>query len=121
MAYYSFTPTEGAYGHGVADIDNNKGIERWDFEVLGVEGEKTYISSDAADIPAQPEDINFKTVKTLPVAIQALVDSAQIEKEVKSTEDRILEIKDELLTAVLLDDNETVERLKAEYKTLMEN
>ena len=121
MAYYSFTPTKGAYGHGVADIDNTKGIDRWDFKVLGIDQDKTYIFSDADVIPTQPDDINFKTVKTLPAAIQALVDSAQIEKEVKSTEGRILEIKAELLTAVLLDDNETVEHLKAEYKTLMEN
>ena len=121
MAYYSFTPTQGAYGHGVADIDNDKGIEHWDFEVLGVDQGITYISSDAEIIPSQPDDINFKTVKTLPAAIQALVDSAKIEQEVKSNEERILKIKDELLTAVLLDDTETVESLKTEYKTLMES
>ena len=38
----------------------------------------------------------------------------------KDTENRISEIKDELLTAVLLDDTETVDSLKAEYKKLME-
>ena len=120
MAYYSFTPTKGAYGHGVADIDSTKGINHWDFTVLGTEDGKTYIASDATDIPTQPEDINFKKIKTLPTAIRALIDSAQLEQEMKDTENRISEIKDELLTAVLLDDTETVDSLKAEYKKLME-
>lgn len=33
---------------------------------------------------------------------------------------RILKIKDELLTAVFLDDTETVDSLKAEYKKLID-
>lgn len=37
------------------------------------------------------------------------------------TQTRISEIKDELITAVLLDDTETMTALKSEYKELMED
>ena len=37
------------------------------------------------------------------------------------TQTRIAEIKDELITAVLLDDTETMTALKSEYKELMED
>lgn len=38
-----------------------------------------------------------------------------------NTQTRIAEIKDELITAVLLDDAETMTALKSEYKELMED
>ena len=41
------------------------------------------------------------------------------EQELTTTENRINEIKEELLTATLLDDTETIDALKAEYKELL--
>lgn len=44
---------------------------------------------------------------------------AQAEQELSETESQINDIKDRLLYAILLDDNETVEQLKSEYKELV--
>ena len=41
------------------------------------------------------------------------------EKELSETESQINDIKDRLLYAILLDDNETIEQLKTEYKDLI--
>lgn len=41
------------------------------------------------------------------------------EKELSETETQINDIKDRLLYAILLDDTETVEQLKSEYKELV--
>lgn len=43
----------------------------------------------------------------------------QTEKELTAIENRISEIKNELLTATLLDDTDTITALKAEYKELL--
>lgn len=43
----------------------------------------------------------------------------QLEQEQKDTLQRINEIKEELITAVLLDDADTINSLKAEYQTLI--
>ena len=68
MAVYSYTPTEGAYGHGIATIDNNKGIQSFEYIELGEYNDKHYIYTEASDdqIPAQPDDINFKKVSKCP-------------------------------------------------------
>ena len=55
-----------------------------------------------------------------PAKPREITEAEQAQSELTDTETRISEIKDELLTAVLLDDAETVESLKAEYKKLME-
>ena len=44
----------------------------------------------------------------------------ETEQEMSETASRISEIKEALLTAVLLDDTEAQQELKAEYKALME-
>ena len=68
MAVYSFTPTEGAYGHGIATIDNDKGIQNFKYTDLGEYNGKQYIytSTDYSCIPTQPDDINFKKVTKCP-------------------------------------------------------
>lgn len=68
MAVYSFTPTKGAYGHGIATIDNEKDIHNFEFTDLGEYNGKQYIytSADYESIPAQPNDINFKKVTKCP-------------------------------------------------------
>lgn len=43
----------------------------------------------------------------------------QLEQEQKNTLQRINEIKEELITAVLLDDTNTITALKAEYQALI--
>lgn len=55
---------------------------------------------------------------TKPAEQIALEDTQQA---MTDTSNRIAEIKDELITAVLLDDTETMTALKAEYKELMED
>lgn len=47
------------------------------------------------------------------------VKQKEIQKEILDKDKRIAEIKDKLLTAVLLDDTDTVNSLKAEYKELL--
>lgn len=54
---------------------------------------------------------------TLPSDEEKEVERA--EQELAITENRINEIKEELLTATLLDDTETIDALKAEYKELL--
>lgn len=68
MAVYSFIPTEGAYGHGIATIDNEKGIQTFAYTELGEYNGKQYIytSADSDHIPTQPDDINFKKVSKCP-------------------------------------------------------
>lgn len=71
MAVYSFIPTDGAYGHGIATIDNEKGISSFEYIELGEYNEKQYIytSADSDHIPSQPEDISFKKVSKCPAII----------------------------------------------------
>lgn len=68
MAVYSFIPTKGAYGHGIATLDNEKGIQNFEFIELGEYNDKQYIYTftDYELIPAQPDDINFKKVTNCP-------------------------------------------------------
>lgn len=68
MAVYSFIPTEGAYGHGIATIDNEKGITSFEYTELGEYNGKQYIytSADSDHIPSQPDDISFKKVSKCP-------------------------------------------------------
>ena len=68
MAVYSYTSTEGAYGHGIATIDNEKGIQTFEYTELGEYNGKQYIytSADSDHIPTQPDDINFKKVSKCP-------------------------------------------------------
>lgn len=47
------------------------------------------------------------------------VKQKEIQKEILIKDNRITEIKEELITAYLLDDTDTVKNLKAEYKELL--
>lgn len=47
------------------------------------------------------------------------VEQKAIQTELLTKESRIAEIKDEIVTATLLDDSETISALKAEYKELV--
>ena len=68
MAVYSFIPTDGAYGHGIATIDNEKEISSFEYIELGEYNGKQYIytSTDSDHIPSQPDDISFKKVTKCP-------------------------------------------------------
>ena len=61
MSVYSYTRTPGPFGHGIATIDNEKGLDSFEYEDLGEVDGKYYIYTSAADkkIPTQPDDINF--------------------------------------------------------------
>ena len=47
------------------------------------------------------------------------IEAEQLQAEITAKEQRLTCIKDKLLTAVLLDDTDTVNSLKAEYKELL--
>lgn len=47
------------------------------------------------------------------------IEAEQLQAEITANEQRLADIKDKLLTAVLLDDTDTVNSLKAEYKELL--
>ena len=55
-----------------------------------------------------------------PAKTSEVAEAEETQKQLLTMQSRILKIKDELLTAVFLDDTETVDSLKAEYKKLME-
>src|SRR5574344_320791 len=61
MSVYSYTRTQGAFGHGLATIDSDKGLDSFEYEDLGELEGKNYIYTNATDkkIPTQPDDINF--------------------------------------------------------------
>ena len=67
MAVYSYTRTQGAFGHGLATIDSDKGLNSFEYEDLGELNGKHYIYTlaTAKKIPSQPNDINF-TKDSLP-------------------------------------------------------
>lgn len=43
MAVYSYTRTQGAFGHGLATIDSDKGLNSFEYEDLGEFNGKHYI------------------------------------------------------------------------------
>ena len=61
MSVYSYTRTQGAFGHGLATIDSDKGLDSFEYEDLGEFNGKHYIytQSTSEKIPSQPDDINF--------------------------------------------------------------
>ena len=61
MSVYSYTRTQGAFGHGLATIDADKGLDSFEYEDLGEFNGKHYIytQSTSEKIPSQPDDINF--------------------------------------------------------------
>lgn len=55
-----------------------------------------------------------------PAKTSEVAEAEETQKQLLTMQSRILKIKDELLTAVFLDDTETVDSLKAEYKKLID-
>ena len=55
-----------------------------------------------------------------PAKTSEVAEADETQKQLLIMQSRILKIKDELLTAVFLDDTETVDSLKAEYKKLID-
>lgn len=53
------------------------------------------------------------------LAVEHDVEEEQLQSEINTIEQRIEQIKSELLTATLLDDTDTITALKAEYKELI--
>ena len=43
MSVYSYTRTQGAFGHGLATIDSDKGLDSFEYEDLGEVDGKHYI------------------------------------------------------------------------------
>lgn len=84
------------------------------YKIIGELGNRTYIETDEKNIPVQDKRIDFKLEVTNPIE-----EERAYNLDIKNTEKRINEIKEELITAVLLDDTNTITALKAEYQNLI--
>lgn len=109
MAYYSYKHFETKGWSGT--VIRPQGFE---YKIVAVIGDTTYIETDEKNIPVQDKRINFKLETTNPVE-----EERACNLDIKNSEKRINEIKDELITAVLLDDANTITALKAEYQNLI--
>ena len=87
---------------------------KFSYKIIGELGCRTYIETDEKNIPVQDKRIDFKLEVTNPIE-----EERAYNLDIKNTEKRINEIKEELITAVLLDDTNTITALKAEYQTLI--
>ena len=94
MSVYSYTRTQGAFGHGLATIDSDKGLDSFEYEDLGEVNGKHYIYTQSAskEIPTQPNDINF-TKDSLPEDL--------LEKYKKSKRDKISELSHQFDSEIL--------------------
>src|SRR5574344_80623 len=93
MSVYSYTRTQGAFGHGLATIDSDKGLDSFEYEDLGELDGKNYIyTNDDKKIPTQPDDINF-TKDSLPEDL--------LNKYKKLKRDRISEISHQFDSEIL--------------------
>lgn len=109
MAYYSYKHVETKGWSGT--VIRPQGFK---YKIVAVIGDTTYIETNEKNIPVQDKRIDFKLETTSPVE-----EERTCNLDIKNTEHRINEIKDELITAVLLDDANTITALKAEYQTLI--
>lgn len=87
---------------------------KFSYKIIGELGDRTYIETDEENIPVQDKRIDFKLEVTNPIE-----EERAYNLDIKNTEKRINEIKEELITAVLLDDTNTITALKAEYQALI--
>lgn len=87
---------------------------KFSYKIIGDLGGRTYIETEDTDVPSQDERIDFKLEDSNPIEEEQSFNLA-----IQKTEERINEIKEELITAVLLEDTDTVSALKAEYQTLI--
>ena len=81
------------------------------------------IFDDLSNLEEKPDDYGIDYIVNAigPFSTTVQNEIEQAEQELTNTENRINEIKNELLTATLLDDADTIDALKAEYKGLIEN
>lgn len=87
---------------------------KFSYKIIGDLGERTYIETEETNIPAQDKRIDFKKENSNPIKEEKKYNSA-----IEETNSRIKEIKEELITAVLLDDTNTITALKTEYQNLI--
>lgn len=82
MAVYSFIPTEGAYGHGIATIDNEKGISSFEYIELGEYNGKQYIytSADSDHIPYSARRYLFQKASKCPTVF---IDEWRVKRKAK--------------------------------------
>lgn len=94
MSVYSYTRTQGAFGHGLATIDSDKGLDSFEYEDLGEFNGKHYIytQSTSEKIPSQPDDINF---------IKDSLPEDLLNKHKKLKRDRISEISHQFDSEIL--------------------
>lgn len=64
-------------------------------------------------------DIRRFQIVAVPEPTADEIEAEQLQAEITAKEQRLASIKDKLLTAVLLDDTDTVKNLKAEYRELL--
>lgn len=79
-------------------------------------GTKQHEMKELGDLP---KGATFEPIE--PIKTQEEQTLSDTQQAMTDTSNRIAEIKDELITAVLLDDTETLTALKSEYKELMED
>lgn len=65
-------------------------------------------------------DVRRFKIVAVPEPTADEIEAEQLQAEITAKEQRLAGIKDKLLTAVLLDDTDTVKNLKAEYKELLD-
>ena len=95
---------------------------KFNYTIIGEFKGRTYINTDDEVIPEQSTLIDFKSETENPIQKQKELEETikQSEESVSNTLNKINKIKDEFLTAVLLNDYDTQDALKAEYKKLLE-
>lgn len=118
MAIYSYIKvnTNSPFGAELNPV-------KFTYTIIGELSGRTYIETDETNIPVQNTIIDFRKEKNNPIKEQKeLEDSIRLTEEtITNTTKRLKEIKDEFLSAYLIDDTDAQEILKAEYKSLMEN
>ena len=117
MAIYSYIKINTGSPFG-AELNPVK----FNYTIIGEFEGRTYINTDDEAITEQNALIDFKLETENPIQKQKELEETikQSEESVSNTLNKINKIKDEFLTAVLLNDYDTQDTLKAEYKKLLE-
>lgn len=117
MAIYSYVKINTGSPFG-AELNPIK----FNYTIIGELDGRTYINTDDEVIPEQNALIDFKLETENPIQKQKELEETikQSEESINNTINTINKIKDEFLTAVLLNDYDTQDALKAEYKKLLE-
>lgn len=93
-------------------------VDREKYTILCTINGRTYIEiDDDVYIPEQEAELDLQIEYENPLTIQENINT--INAQLEQTEQRIEQMKNELLLAILSDDTEIQENLKAEYKELL--